>query len=410
MDPSEVSFIDALFTAISATCVTGLTTVDSSTAWTPFGQTVLLLLIQLGGLGIMVFGSALSLSLGQKLKIFERDLVEDVFDDTDTLELRSLLKGVLGFTLAIELIGACLLYPAFSETMAWNQALGYSIFHSVSAFCNAGFALFPDSLVAFQGHVWVNLIIGSLFTLGGFGFGVLLGLYKVLRHRKTTRLSLQARGVLTMSAILIVLGSVLWFIFEYDGLLKDKPLGTSVLISIFQSATTRTAGFNTIALDEMQSTTIVLMSVLMLIGASPGSTGGGIKTTTLLVVALAIRAFIRGRKEVTYHYRTIELTIVLKALAILGAVLSAFLFGTMCLLWVEPDLVPMRVVFESASALGTTGLSMGITGDLSTAGKLIVCVLMFFGRLGPLTIATAALLGGERGSRIKYPTGRINVG
>ena len=410
VNPSEVTFIDALFTAISATCVTGLATVDTSSAWTPFGQTVLLLLIQLGGLGIMVFGSALSLSLGQKLKIFERDLVEDVFDDTDTFELRSLLKGVLGFTIAIELFGALLLYPIFRETMVWNQALGFAVFHSVSAFCNAGFSLFPDSLVGFQSNLWVNVIIGSLFTLGGFGFGILLGLFKLLRRRKNTRLSLQARGVLTMSLILLVAGALLWFLFEYDGLLKDKPFGTSILISVFQSATTRTAGFNTIALDEMQSTTIVLMSVLMLIGASPGSTGGGIKTTTLLVVALAIRAFIRGRKEVTYHFRTIELTVVLKALAILGAVLSAFLIGTLCLLWLEPTLSPMHVVFESASALGTTGLSMGITGELSTPGKLIVCILMFFGRLGPLTIATAALIGGDRGSRIKYPSGRINVG
>ena len=407
---ADVGIFDAFFTAVSATCVTGLATVDTATAWTPFGLTVLLLLIQIGGLGIMVFGSALSLSMGQKLRVFERDLVEDVFDPGDTSELRALLKGVLLFTFLIEAVGAACLYPVFSLELSWDKALFYAVFHSVSAFCNAGFALFSDSLIGFQSDAWVNGVILTLFSLGGLGFGVLVGLWRLLRHRRQYRLSIHARGVLVVSAVLLFGGAVLWYAFESYGLLHDKSVSDGLLVSLFQSASTRTAGFNTIPLESLQSTTVILMSTLMLIGASPGSTGGGIKTTTILVVALAIRSFIRGKREVVFYFRTIEFAIVLKALAILGAVLAAFFVGVLALLYTDPTVAPLKIIFEAASALGTTGLSMGVTGELSTSGQLVLCILMFFGRLGPLTIATAALSDGPKWTGVKYPTGRINVG
>ena len=231
---ADVGILDALFTAISATCVTGLATVDTATAWTPFGLTVLLLLIQIGGLGIMVFGSALSLTMGQKLRVFERDLVEDVFDPGDTSELRALLKGVLLFTFLIEALGAACLYPVFSLELSWDKALFSAVFHSVSAFCNAGFALFSDSLVGFQSDVWVNGVILTLFSLGGFGFGVLVGLWRLMRHRRKYRLSV-TRAVFVVSAVLLVGGAVLWYAFEASGLLRDKSVSDGLLVSLFRS-------------------------------------------------------------------------------------------------------------------------------------------------------------------------------
>ncbi|MEE2960912.1 MAG: potassium transporter TrkG [Myxococcota bacterium] len=407
---STVSPLDALFTSVSATCVTGLVTVDTAQVWTPFGLTVITILIQIGGLGIMVFGSALSLSLGQKLKIFERKILEDVFDQNDTAELRGLLKGVLAFTLIIETLGAMALLPSFLETMAWPEALGFALFHSISAFCNAGFALFSDSLVTFQSDPRVNTVIIALFSIGGFGFGVLAGLARMVMSSRRISLSLQAHGVFLTSLALTLGGAVFWFLFEFNGALADKGIGESMLISVFQSATTRTAGFNTVVLGNLQPATAVLMMVLMLIGASPGSTGGGIKTTTILVVALAIRSFAQGRRDVTYRHRAIDLTVVLKALAILGAVLTAFFGGSVLLLWLEPNLPPLKVLFEAASALGTVGLSMGITHELGPGAKLLLCLLMFFGRLGPLTIATAALKNMNTPTSVRFPTGRINVG
>ena len=283
--------------------------------------------------------------------------MEDVFDP-GALELRP-LKGVLLFTF-IEAVGR-LFVPSFCLERR-DKALFYAVFHSVMAFCN-GVSLFSDSLVGFQSDVWVNGVILTLFSLGGLGFGVLVGLWRLMRHRRKYRLSIHARGVLVVSAVLLFGGAVLWYAFEASGLLHDKSVSDGLLVSLFQSASTRTAGFNTIPLESLQSTTVILMSTLMLIGASPGSTGGGIKTTSILVVALAIRSFIRGKREVVFYFRTIEFAIVLKALAILGAVLAAFFVGVLALLYTDPTVAPLKIIFEAASALGTTGYPWGSQGS-----------------------------------------------
>ena len=405
----RVNVTDAWFTAVSASCVTGLITLDTAKVWSPFGLFVITFLIQIGGLGVMVFGAAAASWAGVRLSSSGEELARNVFETDDTRELRWILRTVILGTFLIELIGAIALYPTFSESLGHTlPAVGYAFFHSISAFCNAGFALYSSSLIHFQADLWFNSVLVILVTLGGLGFGVVVGLLRfcLRRHRF---LSLHARVVLGMSFTLTLGGGLMFFLFEFDGILRGVGLADSLLISFFQSATTRTAGFNTVPIDELSRTTLMWMMVWMAIGASPGSTGGGVKTTTVFVLLAAMFTYSKQDESIIVSGRTLPTKVVFRALAVLGGATVIWLIGMLLIIGFEPDKDFLALAFEVTSALGTAGLSLGITSELSISGKWLVSALMFLGRIGPLTLAVATF--GTRQSRhVKYPRGRILIG
>jgi trk system potassium uptake protein len=406
---APVSVVDALFTATSASCVTGLTTVDTATLWSPFGKAVILVLIQLGGLGIMAIAAAATLFLGRTMGIEEVAVVRGAFDEADAEELETLLRGLVVSTLAIEAIGSIILAVRFATEMPLGEALIYGVFHSISAFCNAGFALFSGNLVQYAADPTVSITVMVLIILGGFGFGVLVALFRAARISGHYRLPVHAKVVIATSAILIWVGALIFFFFEYDRSLAHLSLPGKVLASVFQSVTPRTAGYNTVAMGDLHPVTVLVLIALMFIGASPGSTGGGAKTSTVAVVFLAIRAYLTDRQDVEVFGRRLSSDNVMRALALLGGYTMTYVVGVGLLLTTETAEFH-RVAFEAASALGTVGLSMDLTPTLSTAGKLIAVSLMFVGRVGPLTAAAAAAARGSLSAGIRYPEGRVLVG
>jgi trk system potassium uptake protein TrkH len=411
VDQQGARWIDALFTATSASCVTGLVVVDTGTYWTLYGQLTILALIQIGGLGIMTLSTALTLAVGRSLGIRGRHVMQQITDEESVHGMVRLVLAVVRMTLALEGIGAAILY------LHWHDRFGgaadrllASVFHSVSAFCNAGFSLFRDNLVAFRGDWVVNLVIMGLIVLGGLGFTVVDRLLWPWRGGAPTarRLDLNARLVLQVTGWLLAAGTLLIFFLEYDATLAGLPLHERLLAAAFQSVSPRTAGFNTIPIGELTDVTLLVMIVLMFVGGSPGGTAGGIKTTTLGVLFLSTRALLLGRDEIEFAGRTIPKSTVYRAMAL--TVIAAAVVGTLfgLLLYVEPGRF-VALLFEAMSAFGTVGLSTGITPHLHPAGKAILIVLMYVGRIGPLTLALAI---GERpgGRRVHYPPERVLIG
>jgi trk system potassium uptake protein TrkH len=402
-----VPMLDAFFTAVSAVCVTGLVTLDTATTWSSFGLVTIAALIQLGALGVMVIAGAMTLAVGHSLGAQRGAALGSLFDEQDAEELRRLVRAVVLATLSIEAVGALALWPRFALDMpVWN-ALGAAAFHAVSAFCNAGFALFSDSLVRYAGDPVVTLTHAILITLGGLGFGVLLGLWRLLRTR--ARLSVHAKLVLSTSALLVAGGFLLFFFFEYDRSLARLGLGGKLLAALTQSVTTRTAGFNSVSMTELHPVSLLSFMSLMFIGASPGSTGGGIKTTTFALVALAGRAFLRESSEVEVFGHRIIHAQVLRAFALLAGAALVFALGLGALL-VTQELPFVPLAFETVSALGTVGLSLDLTPQLDGAGRLIVAALMFLGRVGPLTAAAALAAQAPAPPAITLPAGKVVVG
>ncbi len=406
---APVGALDALFTAVSAACVTGLVTLDTAVAWSPFGQAVILALVQLGGLGIMVISAAMALAFGYHLTPTYDANVRGVFDEPSVEELRQLLKNVVFWTLGIELVGALCLFLRFVNLMPWDEAIISAVFHAISAFCNAGFSLYSDSLTRFAEDGYVNLILVVLIFLGGLGFGVLMGLRRAALERSRKFLNIHVKLVLVASTVLLVGGALLYFFFEYDHSLAHLSLSGKMFASVLQSATTRTAGFNSVDLEQMSPVTTLFMIILMLIGASPGSTGGGVKTTTVVLIFLSVKAFLTERPNLEIMGRRIPPGMVLRAMALMGAATFAYVTGLAWLLFVEGGDF-LRLAFEAASALGTTGLSMGVTPTLSAGGKLVVICLMFAGRIGPLTLVAAMGARHRRSPLIQLPEGRVLIG
>jgi len=404
-DGRGASLIDAFFTATSATCVTGLIVQDTPSYFSEFGQWVILILIQLGGLGIMTYSAFVALLL-KKFSLGQRKMVEEMFDEEKNVY--SMIFYIVKMTFFVELAGIVLLFVrwifVFKDPA---QTLYYSIFHAISAFCNAGFSLFSDSLEGFTGDVWVNFIIMLLIILGGLGFIVIFETSGQLRRQKV-RLSTHSSIVLLTSGILIVLGFILFFFFEFDRSLLHYPLPTRFLAALFQSVTTRTAGFNTIPIGQLSRESLTFMILLMFIGASPGSTGGGIKTTTFAVLLVSVYSILRGRDHVVFFRRNIILSSILKALALF--VFALFLVMTVfSLLLATEDIPYLQLLFETVSAFGTVGLSTGITASLSTTGKLFIILLMYAGRIGPLTLGLA-LAQEMKKIKIEYPDARVMIG
>ncbi|MDX1386782.1 MAG: TrkH family potassium uptake protein [bacterium] len=405
----RIHFFDALFTATSAVCVTGLVVQDTGTYFTPFGQGVILGLMQLGGLGIMTMSTSLALIIGKRLSIKERLFMQNVMEENDYQEFARIFRNIFRMTFVTEGIGAAVLTARwYFEFKSFGKALYFGIFHSVSAFCNAGFALFSDSFEAYRTDPVINITLTLLIIAGGLGFAVVYGLYNYGKSPKPRHFNLHLKMTLSVTGILLIGGMLFIFLTEYSSALLDMPLSEKLWISWFQSVTLRTAGFHTIDISTFTSATLFMFMVFMFIGASPGSTGGGIKTTTLGVLFFTVRSMIMGRDTVEGFGRSIPWDIVRKSISMTfigGGIVTA---GVIAFSLVEPFSL-MESLFEVTSASGTVGLSLGVTSKLSALGKLTLTLLMYMGRIGPLTVAF--LISTQKPTRgYDLPMGKIVVG
>lgn len=403
------AFTDALFTATSATCVTGLIVQDTGGYFSLFGQLVILILIQIGGLGIMTISTAFALIMGRRLTLKLENVMQSVMGDRDTLDIFQLLKNIVLVTALIEGVGAVLLFPVFLSKMSTSMAMYNAVFHSISAFCNAGFSLFSDSLMAFVDSPLVNLTITTLILLGGIGFAVLIDIYRYLmRVDKARKLNLHSKIVLTTSAALLLIGFVAIFIAEYNGAMADFSISRRMLSSWFQSVTSRTAGFNTIDISGLGPASVMVLMVLMFIGASPGSTGGGIKTTTFATLVLSVTSMLRGRRDLSLFNRRISLSNYREATSLI-TLSGGIVFVVVFLLFLVEQQNFERLIFEAISAFGTVGLSMGVTADLTAIGKILITILMYVGRIGPLTLIYALSMR-KRQPKLNYAEEKIAIG
>lgn len=411
-DGKAISFVDALFISTSAVCVTGLSTVSVGETFSVFGQLVVLGLIQIGGLSIMTLYASMTILLGRSLRMKDRILMQDLHDATSLEDLFQIIIDILKYTFAIELWGAIVLTIAFTfEGFEFGQALYYGFFHSISAFCNAGFSLFDNNLESFATNSLISFTIMILITLGGLGFIVLKELKSALiKGFEFNRLGLHTRVVLVTSAILTGAAAVFIFFGEFLHSLDAYSLWDKIQISLFHSVTLRTAGFNTIPITGLHTYSIYFMTLFMFIGGSPGSTAGGIKTTTLAILIQSIVSTLKNKKKVEMFDRTISAPIVVRATAITFISIMVTCFFILLMMRLEPDQNFLSILFEVMSAGGTVGLSLGLTGFLSVYGKLAICVVMFIGRIGPLTLILAIGQQDKDTGKFDYPEGRIMIG
>ncbi len=388
----RLSFVDALFTSTSAICVTGLVVVDTATHFSLAGQVIILVLVQMGGLGIMTFSTMVLLAAGRSITINDRILVQEGYHPGSPRSFKSLVKNIFVFTVIIEGSGFVLLSLRFLRDHPWPRALYSGLFHSVSGFCNAGFSVYSDSLMGFRGDVFVNLVMAHLIILGGLGFLVIGETVKAgsgFSRGMKLRLSLHSKMVLISTTILIFGSFFVFLALEKDRALQSFSWKDKILASFFQAVTPRTAGFNTVDLTTLGTATILLLMLLMFIGASPGSTGGGVKTSTFGVVLAFVRSKVAARDSVHMFYRTIPSDNVVKALTLIALSLSLVFVAGFVVLVNQPGILLRDVFFEVFSGFGTVGLSLGITSRLSALSKIMVILMMYAGRIGPLTLLLA---------------------
>jgi trk system potassium uptake protein TrkH len=416
-----LSVIDALFTATSATCVTGLVVVDTGTRLSLFGQWVVLVLIQCGGLGIMTFSTVTMLLVSGRFSFVSRSVIQDSFTHAPDVRLASLVRHVLLLTLLIEGSGAALLLVRFLEIHPPATALYHAVFHATSAFCNAGFCLYSDSLIGFRADPLVNLTVCGLIIAGGLGFLVLMELTRLFRKstepRRPRRLSLHSKLVLSVTSFLLAVGTAAFLFSEWHVSMSGLPIPVKVMAAFFQSVTARTAGFNTLDFGTMANVTLVFTILLMFVGASSGSTGGGIKTNTVGVLFALSRSVLRGEESPHIFKRALAPATVGRAISVLVSSAVVVYVATMAIMYTEGGAVShgasrglfLELLFEVVSAFGTVGLSVGITPTLTGAGKAILVLVMYIGRLGPLSIAVA-LAGKERRPTYQYAEEHIMIG
>lgn len=413
-------FLVALFTATSASCVTGLTVVDTGSYFSSFGHWVILGLIQVGGLGIMTITTTLALAFRGRLSMRTRGAMQEMLEEDTVQGFQRLLYSMCLITVTLETLGALALYPSLrlgpeGQVLTSSERAFYAAFHAVSAFCNAGFGLYPDSLTRFVGSPGINLPVSVLITLGGLGFTVVTSLLdwrlwwtRGLRGAWSF-LPVHTRLVLLSSALLVVGGALAWLALEWNHSLAGLAFGERLWASLFQSVSLRTAGFNSVDFARVGTPMLLLSLILMFIGGSPGSTAGGVKTTTVAVLALACRALLHNRVEVDVMGRSVPVATVYRASAV-ALISFGLLFGlTFLLIAAEPQLPFRELMFEAVSAFGTVGLSTGVTPKLSGLGQLVVCVAMFVGRVGPFTLALAVGLSKANAS-YNFPSTKIVVG
>ncbi|HEX7090383.1 MAG TPA: potassium transporter TrkG [Longimicrobiales bacterium] len=414
----RLSFVDALFTATSAVCVTGLVVADTATFFTPAGQVVVLLLIQLGGLGILTFTTLLILVIGRRISLRGEALVGGV-EAVTHIEPGQLVRSIFRYTVLIEAAGALALWIAWVPAIGPIRSIWPAIFHAVSAFCNAGYTVFRGGLTPFAADPATQAILSMLVVLGGLGFLVLEELRLLATRSPRPRLSLHARLVLVTTAALIALGATLFSLFEWNNALSPFPWYVRPFHAVFLSVMPRSGGFNILDYSELTSASLFLTLLLMTIGGSPGSTAGGIKTTTVaLLVALAV-ARLRGRLSADAFGRTIPESTIQRAIGLVVLAIALTAAAILLLQLTELGGVPhsaaperfWALTFEAVSAFNIVGLSMGITADLTQAGKLLLIVLMFVGRVGPFTlVASMALAAARRTLHLRYATEDVVVG
>lgn len=403
----SLSFLDALFTATSAVCVTGLTVVDTASQFSLFGELIILFLIQIGGLGFMTFAVLIAVFLGKKLGLKDRLLIQESTRSISSSDLVRLIFKILLIAFSLELLATLILTFHWYSQMGWGNAFYYGLFHAISAFNNAGFALWLNNLIPFVSDPVVNTTISLLFILGGIGFPVILDVWK---KRSWKKLSLNSKIALISTLYLIIAGILFIFIIEsFNPLTLGKMnIAEKGWAAYFQGVSPRTAGFNTLDIGHMLIPSQFFIILLMFIGASPGGTGGGIKTITFVVLMLTVWNIIRGKKDVQLLKRRIPQDIIFRALAVILISIAILLMVTLLLTITEKHSF-LALFFETVSAFGTVGLTMGITAKLSSFGKCIIMFTMFAGRLGPLTIAFA-LAQLSYSSKIRYPEEKVLIG
>lgn len=412
----RMSIVDSLFTATSATCVTGLVVKDTGSHFSSFGRWVIFVLFQAGGLGIMTFSTLFAVLMGRKIGFYESDVIKSTLNRHSILGLKKLIAYILSITVAAELIGAFCLFMRWRAITDWPvlETLERSIFHSVSGFCNAGFALFQNSFMQFEADPYINLTMMLIIFIGGIGFIVIMDMLGFFYRRGASRrLSLQSKIAITASLVLIAVGALLILFFEKGNTLSLMSWPERIWGSLFQSVTARTAGFNTLPIGSLTAPSLMSIIFLMFIGASPGSTGGGIKTCTFVIVMATIFNMLKNKRRVMLFGRSIPKEVVRESLVIFFLGLFWVFALTVLLSFFEGGYLQgtplVKYLFEVVSAFGTVGLSTGITEGLSALGKLSITLTMFVGRLGPLTLALAVAFR-ERKDNYIFPEETIMVG
>lgn len=398
--------VDSLFVAASASCVTGLTPVNTLEHWNTYGHILIIILIQIGGLGVMSLASIIPLILGKKIGMKSRQILKEQLNVESLEGMIVLFKYVLAFTFGTEVLGAILLSIKFVPLYGAGKGVWYAVFHSISAFCNAGFDILGDSIFPFRDDLLINLTLCALVIVGGLGFVVTSELF---RRRSFKKLSTHSKLVLMVTAILLVLGTVMFLFLENeDGVLQYETLKGSILESFFQSVVARTAGFYSVDLSKIKDSTALMLMGLMFVGGSPGSTAGGIKTTTLGVLVLSTHAVVRGESEPVVFGRHIGTETVRKALAIF-LVSIVIILSVSFMLTITESAPLVDILYETVSALATVGASKGITPHLTDAGKNLITLCMYLGRIGPMTMAFAFGMKAKK-SLIRYPESFISIG
>ncbi|WP_250125420.1 TrkH family potassium uptake protein [Chroococcidiopsis sp. CCMEE 29] len=408
--------IVALFTSTSAVCVTGLTVVDTGTYFSFWGQFFVVALVQIGGLGYMTATTFLLMLLGAKFGLRDKIAIQQALDRTGMHDSSQLIRSIIATTMIFEITGIFLLLPVFVPNYGFNQGLWLAIFHSINSWNNAGFGLFKDNFIGYQTSVPLVLVVTVLIIFGGIGYQVILEMYLWLRDRllrKPERIifSLDFKVATSTTLILLVTGTIAFFFIELrnPATFGDLNLGNRLLAAWFQSVTTRTAGFNTIDIGQMTTAGLFLTIAFMFIGASPGGTGGGMKTTTLRILTSCTKAILQGKEQVLLYERKIPVTLILKAIGVVVGSVATVMISTILIALAEPDLDFIKILFEAVSAFATVGLSTGITPSVSAAAKVILIVTMYVGRVGVLLLM-AALLGNPRPTSVQYPEENLLVG
>ncbi|AOR23973.1 TrkH family potassium uptake protein [Clostridium taeniosporum] len=407
----STNFIDAIFTSTSAVCVTGLVTLDTGTYWSTFGQVVIIILIEIGGMGFMSFTTFIAILLGKKITLRDRLLVQEAMNTFNIEGLVRMVQYVFALTFSVQFFGALLLSTQFIPKFGFLKGLFYSFFHSISAFCNAGFDLFGNftSLTGYSSNIVVILSLSALIIIGGLGFTVWLEVYNYNKNSK--KFSINSKFVLLVTISLIIFGFICIFLLEYNNMktiggmsLKDK-----ILNSFFASVSPRTAGFNSISTDDMTMSGKLITILLMFIGGSSGSTAGGLKTATFGILVLTVISILKGREDTEVFEKRFSKDLVYKAFTLFFIGMMIVIVVTMILTIVEPNQSFINLLYEATSAFGTVGLTTGVTQQLSFTGKIVIMITMYCGRVGPLTVILA-LLNRKKKKGYRYPEGKILIG
>ncbi|NMW85568.1 Trk family potassium uptake protein [Peptoniphilus sp. AGMB00490] len=408
MNGERIGFLDAFFTSTSASCVTGLIVANTASQWTAFGKVVIILLIQIGGLGTMVFLSLVAMVFNKRIGITERRIIREQTNADTSKGIIRLVIYIIKFSLSVELIGAILLATKFIPDFGIEKGILFSIFHSISAFCNAGFDITGNSLVDYVSDFTVNIVISLLIIFGGLGFTVFIDIF---RKKNFKNLNLHSKIVISVTAILLLVGAIAFFLIEGNSAaMEGLTLKGKVLSSFFMSVTARTAGFNSIDISKMQESSLIVTIMLMFIGASPASTGGGIKTTTFGVLLFSTISFLRGNKETEIFHKTISHESLIKSLCIFTLSSTLVIFSSLLITIDEQGkFLYLDILYEIVSAFGTVGISRGITANLSSLSKIILIILMYLGRVGAATLGIG-ILNRKTKKHTKYSEGKIIVG